>query len=517
MGSRLKNLIFWKKFSKFFILAFSIFLIALAFNKDSVNVNADYNCPSPITAAAISYPSNNQVLAKDTNSTTVSWNTPQTANVSSYKITVTNRTTGSVIYSNDNYVGNSVSVSPLINGNTYGVLIFPKNNCGNGTSSEIGFSVASALTTCTNPPIWCSGLNEDEGTYVYPDPANNCIATCPSGLPGQLNCTITNQLVASPNRFRLMGNPTNFSAYRWNLTGGFNTYNDAYGQTIETTINTPTTVRLRVEDAYGNFGTCSTPINPQVSGNPGNLPICSITASPQSGTSPLSVAFNATVTSIPSGGYIRNYGWDLDGDGSYFDGSSNTYANKTYYNSSGYNQTPRIGLQITDSNNNTNYCYTNITVYPTNPSNTCSQDPYTCSNGTVIYRQPSQSCSYDYNMCNTSGGGQCRSLNCNQPQLGCYYINQITYTCDPNVQLTCGTQVCPGNQYPPVNNPINPGLPGNIPFGNYQQTNVNVSNANSNSNSNINDSFSNSSSTATGGYSWASAGAGGSANVNITD
>lgn len=89
----------------------------------------------------------------------------------------------------------------------------------------------------------------------------------------------------------------------------------------------------------------------------------------------------------------------------------------------------------------------------TTPENSCSgQQMCTFNvtrdcNGNIISRSSPANCQ-NSSQC---GFSQCRSVTCELAPTGCHYINQITYTCNPNVTPTCGNLVCnPGVPIPPA-------------------------------------------------------------------
>lgn len=426
MVTLFKNSIFWKKFTRFLIFGLSIFIILAAFKVNTNSkVTADYSCPTATGIANITNPSNNQILAFGTSSTTVSWNAAPYAQ--SYAVTATNRSTGAVIFTNADFSGTSFTLSPLVNGNSYRVLIQPKNNCGLGASSEIAFSVAAATSNCTNQPIFCPDLNDGGGSYVYPDPNNNCIIpACSGGVSGQLTCSIT----VSPqggNNYSLAGYPTNLSYeyYNWDLDGNY-IFNDALGPNVPSRYFAPnTTVKLRIRDAANNTGVCSAVI-----ASTGSSGTATCTITPQS-------------TTISQGGYVSFYGyynpngnnrsassynWNFGDGGTYYGGSSNQ-ASHNFSNSN------NVTLTINDNYGGTTLCYAYVTV---NNPNSCPTDTYTCPNGTSVGRNPNNSCNF-YTCPQVNN--QCRSINCIAAPAGCYYSGQITTSCDPNVALTCGTLI----------------------------------------------------------------------------
>lgn len=85
-----------------------------------------------------------------------------------------------------------------------------------------------------------------------------------------------------------------------------------------------------------------------------NNPTCSIIANPQSGNSPLNVSFTGNGYTA-AGKTINSYSWDLDGNGSYGDATSQT-ASRVYNSSTG------VGLQVIDSNGQTGYCNTTVNI-----------------------------------------------------------------------------------------------------------------------------------------------------------
>jgi len=79
------------------------------------------------------------------------------------------------------------------------------------------------------------------------------------------------------------------------------------------------------------------------------------TPSPATGTVPLTVAFEAsgsTVETTPA-----SYAWDLDGDGDFDDGTG-IYITNTYVTEGTY----LVGLEVTDSDSPANVYYDFVTV-----------------------------------------------------------------------------------------------------------------------------------------------------------
>lgn len=463
---------FWKKFLKLSLVGLSVWILLFTFQSGSTTILAQYSCPAPTGSVTFTTPAN-QVLPAGTPSTTVSWNPAQ--NASAYFVIV-KTSAGANIYNNENHTGNSVTVTGLQNGQSYVVSVRPKNNCESGGLYQLNFSIA--------------------GT--------------PDQSTGTLNCSISqSQPIPQGNNsylYTLTGNsPSAASSWGWDLTndGSIDRYD---GPTIQQQYFSNATVRLRITDSSGNFGDCTTTITlPNQTGNVSQAPICSISAYPSNN---VAAGTNVTLTgngTAYSGKYITSYQWDFDNNGSYdtsVSGSSNT--NYTFYNP----QT--IRLHVVDSAGLGGDCTTYINIGNQYPGGSCSTDTFLCPDGTRVSRNPNNAC--QFYACPTTPFNQCRILSCLALPAGCYYtVQPLTFSCDPNVQVTCGQWTCPTN--PPIDlcNTVDCSFLPNFPNpfgGNSQNTWVGVANANSNINDNFNwsDSFSS---------SWASGGGAGSANVTI--
>lgn len=131
------------------------------------------------------------------------------------------------------------------------------------------------------------------------------------------------------------------------------------------------------------------------SGNQTQSPTCSISASD---STPSNGEFvNLTASAQAYGGKnIREYRWDLDGNGSYDASGSQTGRN--------YFQDTTVRLEVEDSQGYTGQCTRFLNVSGTSGST----------------------------------GTTCRSLTCPSAPAGCSYSRQLTYSCDPNAILTCG-------------------------------------------------------------------------------
>jgi len=151
------------------------------------------------------------------------------------------------------------------------------------------------------------------------------------------------------------GQSPNGSIVRWEWDfdgdGSYDYSSDANGTTTHTygTVG-EFAARCRVTDAAGLTGV-SGEINTKVRPRPPGSPSVTATASPTSGTAPLTVAFDGSVT---GGGTSVRYEWDFDGDGTY-DHSSATSAvtNYTYQAAGVFAATLRVtdaaGLTSLDS------------------------------------------------------------------------------------------------------------------------------------------------------------------------
>lgn len=421
-----KKFKFWKKFTRILVLGLCLMVILAAFKSDSNGgVLADYNCPAPTGTAtnltADGHPSGFQFPA-GTRSVTLSWTAAPQAQA--YIVVVRSPQGGQVVFSDDNYVSTTLSLQNLVDGASYHLSLRAKNNCEWGnTLGEATFSVAAALsTTCTNPPIFCSdGGDEGGGTYVNPDPNNNCQTVCPGQTAGQLTCNISQNLIGPYNngyQYSLTGTPT--SSYTGSLTYGWDLTNDGSidrsdGSVINQSFYGNTTTRLHITDSANNFGDCYTNINLPNTQSPGTgtqYPVCNnLTANPSSGVSPLFVNFDAFAYS-PANRSL-SYQWDFgDGNNSGFSGR---FANHTYSGSYPFNTSYNVRVHVIDSAGLATDCNTTVTLL-------------------------------------SSQSGDCRSITCPVAPAGCQYLGQITSSCDPNVTLTCGRMDCPNgpNPFPPA-------------------------------------------------------------------
>ena len=95
---------------------------------------------------------------------------------------------------------------------------------------------------------------------------------------------------------------------------------------------------------------------PEESPRSGAAPTASFTANPTSGTAPLTVNFDASASTPPSGTTIVSYTWNF-GDGTT---GSGQFASHTYLTEGAYN----ASLIVEDSNGNTDVATTAITVTP---------------------------------------------------------------------------------------------------------------------------------------------------------
>jgi glucose/arabinose dehydrogenase len=98
-------------------------------------------------------------------------------------------------------------------------------------------------------------------------------------------------------------------------------------------------------------------------------PIASLAATPTSGSAPLTVQFDGTGSTDPEGGPLT-YAWDLDGDGSYDDGTAAQVSNT--YNTTG---TYTASLRVTDPQGASDTASVTITVGNTPPVPTIANPP----------------------------------------------------------------------------------------------------------------------------------------------
>ncbi len=150
--------------------------------------------------------------------------------------------------------------------------------------------------------------------------------------------------------------------YAWDLDDD-GAFDDATGVTASRTYSEvgPHQVTVQVTDADNGATTESVTVTVTNSG-----PTAVITTSPDpaTGPAPLTVAFDASTSSDPDGGTLT-YGWDLDGDGQYDDGTGATAAS-TYPVG-----TVTVGLRVTDQQGSS--ATTTATVTATNTAPTVTR------------------------------------------------------------------------------------------------------------------------------------------------
>lgn len=514
MNPVFKQLRFWRKFSRFLLVGLSSLILLYFFQVEPITLSAQTNnCPA-LGLPVIIEPVNSASLVHGTKDVTLRWNAVTGAQY--YEVFLKKASNSEGVYGPVDITGTQVTISGrLQDGIAYSWYVLPKSNCG-PTTGEVAvakFSVTAApIQTCSNQPVLCSGNEDGGGTYVYPDPNNNCQITCPGRSVGQLSCNIAQSLVGPYNngyQYDLSAQST--SSYSAPLTYGWDFTNDGsidnYGSSVRQSFYGNTSVRLRITDSAGRFGDCYTNINLPSSQQPGygTVPVCTITAYPSNNISAgTNVTFTGNGTAY-NGKFINSYQWDFDNNGAYDTGaSSNRNASYTFH----YPQTVR--LRVIDSAGLANDCTTYINIGNNYPPGSCTQERITCPDGSTVGRNPNNSCQFD--ACPVIN--QCRNIQCPQAPSGCYYSGAVTSTCNPNVGLTCGNLICPQPTLP--NTPSIPAIP-NIDNANIQQTIVDIVNENINVNNNTNNNTSNSSSqsSATGGYSYSAGGYGGSSTVNI--
>ncbi len=362
MIDKIKNLMFWKKFSRFLMLGLSLMVI-LYFFQVQPNILAQSTLQDACYNDTVTNLNpNGTILAAGTKSVTLTWNAAAHAPSSYY---VSFRTTSDAsLY--DNYVNStSVTVSNLQDGTSYkwAVRPFYGSACSGGLA-QATVSVASAQPTA-----------------------------------GQLTCNISqSQPIPQTNNSYLYtlsgGSPNAVSSWGWDLTNDGSI--DSYGQTIQQNYFASSTARLHITDSSGRFGDCYTNINLPTSGTTGNIPICTITAYPSNNVSAgTNVSFTGNATAY-NGKAINSYQWDFDNDGVYDTGVNNfNTANYTF------NTPQTVRLHVIDSGGLGNDCTTYINIGNQYPAGSCSTEPFYCPGGGVVYRNPNSGC--NFNQCPGSG------------------------------------------------------------------------------------------------------------------
>lgn len=185
---------------------------------------------------------------------------------------------------------------------------------------------------------------------------------------------------------------------------------------------------------------------------PGNrAPVCTISAYPSNN---ISAGTNVTFTGngiAYNGKSISTYQWDFDNNGVYETGaSSSNTASATF------NNPQTVRLRVVDTTGMSNDCTTYINIGNNYPAGSCATDRQMCSDGSSVGRNSDNACNF-YACPSFVPAQQCSSVTCTQPQAGCYWQNQLTYSCDISRPATCGQLICPA-QAPVVTIPQVPAL-----------------------------------------------------------
>lgn len=225
MTSFLKNLNFWKKFSKHLLTGISVMVILAVFQTAPTPLIASHACVSVPARVNILYPSNNQAFNTGTPNVNVQWSADP--NTDSYRVTVIDNHTNSTIASTSITTG-SYMTPALENGHSYTVQVIPENRCGSGASNQVSFTVSPTQTA-------------------------------------QLSCTISQRLIGPQGNaylYELTGSSSvvvsDIKSWEWYLVNedGLSKFNT--GQTIHQTFFASTPVRLVVTNMQNRTGSCDT-------------------------------------------------------------------------------------------------------------------------------------------------------------------------------------------------------------------------------------------------------------------
>ncbi|MBI2039457.1 fibronectin type III domain-containing protein [Candidatus Microgenomates bacterium] len=226
--SRIKQTVFWKRFSRILLFLLSLYIIFAAFNYDSVRVAADsQTCQSP-TGSPTNLSPNGQIFPAGTRSVTLSWSPVERASFYSINVRIGSTHT---VYANRNYPGTSITIDNLKDNTSYIWSIRAFNQCGSGGIAQATFSVAAPQTTTR--PI-CT---------IFPQSSSG---------PAPLFVSFSSSVQVSWGEF--------VRSYAWDLNGD-GQFEDAFDSSAATTYYQDTSVRLRVTDSAGNRDTCSAFVN----------------------------------------------------------------------------------------------------------------------------------------------------------------------------------------------------------------------------------------------------------------